>query len=345
MHKRPLPVVPADATGTLVEVDVVSPPAEGSGNDGDDSDETHGDSAAAFAALSDPLRVDILRALSDHHRETRSPEPIGFADLRRRVGVRDSGRFRYHLERLRDHFVEKTDEGYRLTPAGTEVVAAVIAGTYSEQVSLDPTELDSGCFICGEPAVATYDRGVCWVTCANEHPLFQWSVPPNAAARATSGRNVEGEAVKPPEQGETATLLKIVEVAELLAVQAVERSLAGICSKCYGPVEPEVIVEDGSEQVGFRTACDACGGQLLGPIGFCLLVDPEVAAFYRQHGRTIREHHLWELSFVQGGSTITVVSEEPIRVEIGVRLDDERLCVSVDDTGRVISVERSDATN
>ncbi|WP_449404315.1 DUF7347 domain-containing protein [Halalkalicoccus subterraneus] len=47
---------------------------------------------------------------------------MGFADLRRRVGVEDSGRFRYHLKQLRGDFVEKANDGYRLTYAGEACV-------------------------------------------------------------------------------------------------------------------------------------------------------------------------------------------------------------------------------
>jgi DNA-binding transcriptional ArsR family regulator len=49
----------------------------------------------AFAALGDPTRIAILRALfEDPH------EPTAFSDLRRAVGVRDSGQFNYHLGEL-----------------------------------------------------------------------------------------------------------------------------------------------------------------------------------------------------------------------------------------------------
>jgi DNA-binding transcriptional ArsR family regulator len=124
----------------------------------DDADDEQGtDPADAFGALSDPLRVNILQTLAAHHRETEDGEFIGFAELRRRVDVRDSGRFRYHVERLRGRFVEKTGEGYRLTYAGVEVVAAILMGTYTEQVSKGPEDLDSVCFVCDEPAMATYD--------------------------------------------------------------------------------------------------------------------------------------------------------------------------------------------
>jgi DNA-binding transcriptional ArsR family regulator len=294
------------------------------------TDEESVDPAAAFAALSDPLRVDILRELAAYRRETEHGEPIGFADLRRRVEVRDSGRFRYHLNELRDHFVEKAGDGYRLTHAGTAVVAAVLAGTLTDASTTGRAELDSVCHSCGEPAVATCQGGVCAVTCPNDHRLFQWTVPPNVAADAT--------------------VPEVVDRAELLATQAIERALTGICPTCYDPIESEVRVgcESGDElpvesehtdEPRLRAVCDTCGGRVLGPVGFCLLVDPEVAAFYRRHGRRLRDHHVWEHSFVEDDA-VTVVGTDPVRVTVDVALDDDHMQVTVDGTGSVVGTER-----
>jgi DNA-binding transcriptional ArsR family regulator len=287
--------------------------------DEDETDDRQADPADAFAALSDPLRVDVLRELSAHRRET-GGEVAGFADLRKRVGVRDSGRFRYHLNELRPNFVEKTDDGYRLTHAGLQVVAAILAGTYTDDVSKGPVELDSDCPFCGRPAVAVCEDGVCLVTCGDDHPLFQWSVPPNAAADAS--------------------LPEVVDLAELLAFQAIEQALTGACPQCYDPIETAVIT-DGSERPVFRAVCDTCGARLLGPVSFCLLVDPAIAAFCRRHGLTLRDDHVWEFPFVDDDPGATVVDGDPVRVEFDVTLGDERLQATVDDRGDVVAVETS----
>jgi len=68
--------------------------------------------AAAFDLLSDPTRVAILQELAA------ADEPLGFTALRERAGVQDSGRFNYHLTRLRDRLVTHTDRGYELTDDG-----------------------------------------------------------------------------------------------------------------------------------------------------------------------------------------------------------------------------------
>jgi DNA-binding transcriptional ArsR family regulator len=50
------------------------------------------DPAEAFAVVGNETRLAILEAL------WRSPErPVTFSDLRRRVGMRDSAQFNYHL--------------------------------------------------------------------------------------------------------------------------------------------------------------------------------------------------------------------------------------------------------
>ena len=307
------------------------------------------DPAAAFAALSDPIRVDILRELSAYRRETGGGDPIGFADLRRRVEVRDSGRFRYHLNELRDHFVEKAagGDGYRLTHAGTAVVAAVISGTLTDASTTGRAELDSECLECGEPAVATCEEGVCAVSCPNDHRLFRWNVPPNATADAT--------------------IPEVVERAELLATQAIEQALTGLCPTCYDPIESEVEVRVGSERESeaptadesedeertesgdgdstsrLRAVCDTCGGRVVGPVGFCLLVDPEVAAFYRRHGRRLRDHHVWEHPFVTD-EAVSVVETDPVRVTVDVVIEGDCLRVTVDGTGSVVGTERTAET-
>jgi len=288
---------------------------ENQGTTADDRDDGV-DPATAFSALGHGVRVDVLRELHAHRQET-GEETVGFADLRRRVGLRDSGQFRYHLNELRDHFVERTDDGYRLTRPGERVVAAIVAGTYETAPSLGPVPVDD-CPLCGAAAAARYEDGHCAVTCEDDHVLFTWTVPPNAAADRS--------------------LSDLVELSELLARQSIERAQTGVCPECFDPVDPTVDVDPPVPV--FRACCDTCGLGVVGPVGFCLLTDPAVAAACREGGLTLDDQHLWELPFVADASATSVRSEDPLRVAVAVPLPDGDLEVTLDERGTVADVDR-----
>lgn len=76
-----------------------------------------GEAAGLFELLSDETRVSIVQTL--YCQWVRTPEApcLPFSALHDRVGG-DSGRFNYHLKRLRNGLVEKRADGYALTPLG-----------------------------------------------------------------------------------------------------------------------------------------------------------------------------------------------------------------------------------
>lgn len=96
---------------------------------GDDPGDTAADQLApdeAFAVLGDETRMGVLGALGELE------SPVTFSDLYDRSDADDSGAFNYHLDRMVGHFVERTDEGYRLAPAGRRVVESVLSGAVTE---------------------------------------------------------------------------------------------------------------------------------------------------------------------------------------------------------------------
>ena len=310
-----------------------TPPADGA----DDSPPAPDDS---FAALSDPVRVETLRVLAEQHRNTPDDPVLAFSTLRRRVGVDDSGRFLYHLKKLLGTFVAKTDDGYRLTEAGHAVTAAIVAGTYTRRETLAPTDLDSVCPLCGEQAVGRYTDGSLRVTCRADHPLFVWSLPPNAAAGST--------------------VTDLVDLARLDLSHTVESMLAGSCPVCWSPTTTRLDGLDDSDTantdtpLGFTATCDVCGVRVVGPAGFALLGHPAVDAFYHRHGSSPREQYLWELPFVQRDAAVELSAREgddekrdgAARVRFSLELDDETLDVFLDERAHVTStVVRSEPTD
>ncbi|MFC6964419.1 helix-turn-helix domain-containing protein [Halocatena marina] len=102
--------------------------------------------ADALSVLANEHRIEILRVLAD------ADEPLAFSDLRKSIGMDDTGRFNYHLMKLCGRFVRTTDSGYELGHAGERVVLAA-AGldpdgvkALAEQATTD----DKECPVCGE---------------------------------------------------------------------------------------------------------------------------------------------------------------------------------------------------
>lgn len=95
----------------------------------------------ALAVLGNEIRMSILRELAD------AEESLSFTELRERIGVRDTGKFNYHLTKLCEYFVRQTESGYELGHAGTRVITAANPTASSED---DAREDDGTCPVCGE---------------------------------------------------------------------------------------------------------------------------------------------------------------------------------------------------
>ena len=95
----------------------------------------------ALAVLGNEIRMSILRELAD------AEESLSFTELRERVGIRDTGKFNYHLTKLCEYFVRQTESGYELGHAGTRVITAANP-TASSEDGADGG--DSACPVCGK---------------------------------------------------------------------------------------------------------------------------------------------------------------------------------------------------
>ncbi|MFC4407196.1 DUF7347 domain-containing protein [Haloarchaeobius iranensis] len=110
------------------------------------------DAADALDVLAHEHRIAILRALAE------ADEPLSFSALHARVGMRDSGKFNYHLAKLCEYYVRETGEGYELGHAGERVVSAADPAPGSRSAHRGLATTDGGtpgdgreCPVCGEP--------------------------------------------------------------------------------------------------------------------------------------------------------------------------------------------------
>lgn len=73
----------------------------------------------AFSLLGNETRVAIIRELGA------TEDPRSFSDLHAAVGVRDSGGFNYHLQKLVGTFIRRADGGYELSEAGVRICESI----------------------------------------------------------------------------------------------------------------------------------------------------------------------------------------------------------------------------
>jgi len=69
------------------------------------------DPADVFGVVADETRMTILRALAEAPYEEYEGA-LTFSELRELAGIRDSGKFNYHLDTLGGLFAERPEDGY-----------------------------------------------------------------------------------------------------------------------------------------------------------------------------------------------------------------------------------------
>lgn len=89
--------------------------------------------AVLFDLLSDETRLAIVRTLYRCGRDHPDEPGLSFSALGDRLEVDDSGRFNYHLRRLRGPLVEKRGDRYALTPLGYRLGAFVVAESSADR--------------------------------------------------------------------------------------------------------------------------------------------------------------------------------------------------------------------
>ncbi|MFB6175614.1 MAG: hypothetical protein ABEI99_00435 [Halobaculum sp.] len=91
---------------------------------GSTTEQSGTEQTAVFDLLSDETRLAIVTEL-DRARRDGEADGLRFSTLRGRVGAADSGRFNYHLKKLRGTLVRKDGDHYVLTPTGVRMAATV----------------------------------------------------------------------------------------------------------------------------------------------------------------------------------------------------------------------------
>ncbi|AGB14896.1 hypothetical protein Halru_0250 [Halovivax ruber XH-70] len=280
------------------------------------------DPEEAFSVLADGSRIDILRALWEADGQSAT-----FSELRSAVGMRDSGKFNYHLGKLTDRFVRKTDGMYELRAAGRHVIGSLLSGAYTMGSEVGPIDLDDFCPLCGDPLTFSYADDRARVECAGGSFEAVFPIPPGSFAE------------QPVEA--------FPDVADRYLATLVGQARNKFCASCEGPIRPEFDVKEIPDEAAsvddivlVSYDCDRCEATTQLDLTTVLLDRPAVVAFYYDHGIDVRTFTFWQLGSETGAPRSTLVDETTHSAEVTYPLADERLTLRIDDELSVVSAER-----
>ncbi|WP_435358525.1 winged helix-turn-helix domain-containing protein [Haloarchaeobius sp. DFWS5] len=295
----------------------------------------------AFELLAHETRFRILEVLLE------ADGRLPFSELRERTGVRDPGQFNYHLGKLTGRFVVKggkdgddedgdeENEGYRLSGAGMQIVGGVLSGGYTKEMDAEPVDTGEPCIGCGESMELQFRPGAVRLTCpACDVDFTDMDVPPG--------------------------ILEGVDPADAPAVldRWLKRLMAvtdhGFCFSCDGQVDKYVFTVDGDDapswvdpdedegEAGVRYDCQRCERNWHSDAGIAVLSHPAVVSFLYEHGVDVRETPLWAHSWLSIHNA-SVVQREPLRVDVTIELEEERLVLTLDRSVDLVETRRESA--
>lgn len=303
---------------------------------------------AAFSTLGNETRLSILLALWEAYEPFAEDNALAFSELRDRVGMRDSGQFNYHLDKLTGQFIHSTDDGYELRRAGHQLVGTVIAGAGIEEPSLGPTETSGACNRCGAATAITYQNGRLYLVCTECDGNWQGSNTRPEGALVGGDFDPAGTTDRPPEALWAAMLIRMRHAAQ--------SGIEGVCEVCSGAMDSSVdacsehasdgLCDDCGREWALvaRSRCRVCKNSHTGPPYWYVAWHPEVVAFYNDRGVSLQYEpdERLDIGGLVGEYDQELVADAPPRVQVTYQYEGDRLEVLVDEEMRVLEVTTPD---
>jgi len=287
-----------------------------------------------FSILGDETRIEILLELAAVASDQGIGEGLGFAALRERVGVTDSGRFNYHLGKLTGRFVTKRGDSYVARWPALMLVAAIRAGQY-EDTDLTPERATTEftCHRCDRALEVRFESGTLGtgvlMYCPEHGGMDEYRFPPGVR----SGRSAR----------------EAMRVAYTRLLENVRLARRGVCMECWGRVSTDYVLDTPDTerehehqlegQIFVRFACERCWNQFGVPVRTYVGTYPVVAAAFRERG--YRPLEATDAMTTERGITCEdrLVQEDSRRVSVRIGFDDETLVLTLDEGCSVVDHE------
>lgn len=269
----------------------------------------------AFWLLSDPMRIDILRTVW-----AADAEQVSFTDIRAGVGKPDGGRFNYHIDKLRGHFLVQDEEGYRLTQSGIEVIRAVLAGTITQHPEFEAGPIDGTCTECGGTLWAAYDEhGI--IDCRDCGATVMWNEFPPAGLEERDGS-------------------AFAHAFDRWTQHRFRLALDGVCPNCACDMKSAGInCSESAATASSLHRCPHCRYEARIPVFGIVLQHPAVISFYYESGIDVTSMPYWDLQELQQSVSGTKVSSDPRRIRFEIEHDGRELSLTVDDTLAITDID------
>jgi hypothetical protein len=308
------------------------------------------ESIEAFELLGNETRLEIIVALWDAIEMTpigEEREPgLSFTELYDRVGVQDSGKFNYHLEKLTGTFVAH-EESYTLTGGAFDIIAAIIKGAGTESPSFTDEPIDADCPLCGASMVIDYESGTLRIRCTNCRGNFRRPDDPPGMVMSTS-RPPVGLTNRSPEE------FFLKGNAEWR--HRVQSFIDGACARCTGTVSvtPEMCEthEPGDDslcpqcnrldELFWLFVCDVCKKRVGTPGRSPIWAETAVMSFCYERGLDVNATvDRYDFNEMYRATDMTVSARDPLEVTVTVELEGDRLTATLDEDANVVTIEEA----
>ena len=291
----------------------------------------------AYAALGNDVRIQIIETLN------KADEPLSFTEVFDRLDYDSQPNLTYHLGELVDHFVTKTEAGYRLSWTGKLVArSAILAGRVTRLSQIGPTEVDVDCPLCRAPLVVRYADNILHVRCTDCVGLW---------AHRTDGKVIGFTA--PPQALDVRTVEAAFHALAHRAMGTLAALAHDICPVCGATVDRTVSICTGHRATdqhlcdtctrrrptSVRYKCAGCGyGRSKLPAGLALVADGSLDDPFAGYGEAIPRG--WAAYDLGLSADAALRATDPFRLRLSLPVDDEPIVVTVDDALSILEHDR-----